>query len=118
VEIKSTSIDPKRWEDYKTKNIPFKNHICQLMVYIWHFNHLKYFDKPVERGVLAYVNLLIPPGSQDAEQEFLLEYQTYKEKTEALINSLTITRSTYITDKTKLQLPCGYEFCKECNDST
>lgn len=109
LEIKSTSVDPKKWEEHIEKNLPNSQHICQGAVYCYELSHLGYVDRPITRFVLAYINLLYMPGTQLAEKEFVIEYnQELAERTKLLIDHLTLARQAYIIGE---QINCDYPGC-------
>ena len=110
VEIKSTSKAPEEWEDYCEKKLPLDTHLLQLLSYIYHINKNNYYPKQAERGILAYVNLLMSPGDLKAEKEYIIQYSDYKEKFEVFMFHLTKARDNYIQGKVE---PCDSPLCRK-----
>lgn len=122
VEIKTTSIEPSRWNQHVEKNLPYMSHITQIGSYIWYLNRLGYYREPVTRGILAYNNLLFSPGIDKAELEFVID-ESYIPKgyTESLndlvedliLNGVSKCRMQYIqTGRDSVE--CTYSKCKKC----
>jgi hypothetical protein len=106
-EIKTTNIDPERWEQHQ-KTLPMPNHLCQASIYCYELLKLNYYPgKEIKNFLLIYLNLLYPPGDQKAEKEYLLEYDA--PKTEHLVQELTKNMNQYISGE---EMICQYQLCK------
>lgn len=122
VEIKTTSIEAARWDQHLKRNLPYLSHITQIGVYIWYLNRLKYYNEEVTRGILAYNNLLIAPGNDKAELEFVID-KDYKPRgyTEPIIdlvedlilNGVSKCREQYIQAGGD-SVECTYSKCRKC----
>lgn len=120
IEIKSTSIDPTRWEEYKSKSLPSEHHLIQFGIYYWELLKLGYYAE-IPRGVLVYNNLLFPPGDEKGELELLIppDYELKKypgikliDLAEDLILNLQDCRNQYIQNG-KDGVVCHYGRCRK-----
>lgn len=110
VEIKTTSIPPDRWEQDIEKRLPLPNHICQGAIYSYMLPKLGYTPE-IKRFVLAYLNLLMPPGDQRGEKEYIIEFtQELKDKVEQLRAEIILQRRAHIAGEDIL---CTYNLCKK-----
>lgn len=113
VDIKTTSVLPHLWEKHK-ETLPLPEHILQTRFYRHFFNLHNYYNKKINKTGLAYVNLLMPTGSEGSEHEV---YQMFKEgpdlEIELLIKHLIIHRSAWLYDKENKYRECTYPSCKE-----
>jgi hypothetical protein len=105
VEIKTTSIDFDRW---KNMSKPSDAHIFQVCDYMYHFKLDDYYDPPIDTFIIAYLNLLYPPGDQDAEKEFEVHFSDHEERYLSYINEETRQLNAYIEGTV---LECKHEFC-------
>lgn len=108
IEIKTTSIELDRWEEFKA---PLPSHIFQVCDYMYHFKLLNYYDPPVEEFILCYLNLLYPPGKQDAEKEFTVKFEDHAERYLAYIEEETRQLNIYMESLDNSESTCQYEFC-------
>lgn len=114
VEIKTTSIPPDRWEQDIEKRLPLPNHICQGAIYSYMLPMLGY-TPPIKRFVLAYLNLLMPPGDQRGEKEYIIEFTPeLKDKVEQLRAEIILQRKAYVAGEIT---PCTYNLCKKHKES-
>ncbi len=121
VEIKSTSIDPKKWKKHREENLPSLQHVCQIGIYMWMFNRLNYYPERVTRGILAYLNLMFEPGNLESEHEFVVELdkpvkgyvETLNELVEDLVlNGIVPCRAQLMAGE---EVKCTYSKCKTHN---
>lgn len=129
VEIKSTSIFIEKWSKHVEDNLPDTKHICQLATYMVMMNRLGYYDKPITRGILAYVNAMYEPEDQKSEVEFVIHLDkphpklvdkgfsgTVRELIEDLLfKGIAPERKRFIENylqEEKEELVCMYSNCK------
>lgn len=132
VEIKSTSIPIEKWKAHVQDNLPDVKHICQVATYMVMANALNYYPQKVEKGILAYCNLLFAPEDQDCEAEFVIYLDkphpklvekgfegTVRELTEELLfKGLAPTRKNFIENylqEEKKEVLCTYSKCSKHN---
>lgn len=102
------------------EKLPMPQHICQGAIYCEEFNRMGFFDKEINKFILAYVNLVIPPGDTRGEKEFVMHYdEELKDKTCRLLEGLSEVRSQYMSIKDFSsvfwadQLECTYKDCRK-----
>lgn len=131
VDIKSTSVNPDEWAEKMEKakgwlqgrfqDIPrireaeyYRKYYTQLCSYIHMANLSNYYDQKIERGGLAYVNMLMPAGSKGSEVEI---YWDFTPEIEAMCNllfeHLAIHRNAKLAGKKE---ECKYPLCEKHND--
>lgn len=116
VEIKTTSVPIDQWEKACEHRLPMPYHRCQGAVYCYMLNKLGYVREPITRFVLAYINLMAPPGEQKAEKEYIIEYtQDLHEMVDGLVKELIIQRNSYLSQVHGFggEVPCTYSLCKK-----
>lgn len=117
LEIKTTSLNEKAWMTDFEKYFPKKEHLTQVSIYRYLMNANAYYEYNVDRAILAYLNLLMPIGSQDAEKEIMIDfngskYKDLDEKTEYLLFELGKEKTKYLNGEPS---ECAYELCKVHN---
>lgn len=112
-DIKTTSVDPDRWEEQKTK-LPSTDHWLQVRLYRHFFNKHNYYPKPIKLVGLGYVNLLLAAGSQGSEHEVYKDHgEGPDEELELLINHLVEHRNAFLYDNVNKTRECTYARCTE-----
>lgn len=107
LEFKTTSKAEKTWAELSAK----AEHKCQIAIYMYVLNKLKYYDKPIEKGILAYLNMQMPVSDPDAEKEFIISYTDELEKqVELLLEHLQLEKDQYLL---KVPSSCTYPACWE-----
>lgn len=123
-DIKTTSVedakfDPKTgeweldcWNKYK-KKLPSEEHKIQVSIYCYLMNKFNYYDKPVRKAGLGYVNLLMKAGESAAEFETYFDFDEAQEKKIGLLlEHLGRERRAYIENK---ETVCEYPLCRAHN---
>ena len=107
IEIKTTSKDMAKWESMEG---PDEAHIMQVCDYMYHLTEMNYYGQPVKTAFICYLHLMYKPGDQDAEKEFKVPYDAYKERYEAYIKEETRQLNLVIDGS---EGECYYQFCKK-----
>ena len=121
VEIKSTSKDPKKWEEEKTK-LPSLQHLTQVGIYRWMFNYAGYYPEPCEKAVLAYQNLLFDVIDPKGRVEYIIDkdYRPhgYAETLDELVEELILKGLVPTMDSYRQSgedgVLCHYPRCRAC----
>jgi len=90
-DIKTKSVEDVRkskktneWEENlwaeAVKKYPSEDHKIQVSVYCYLINKFKFYDKPVRKAGLGYVNLLMKAGDPNAEYEVYFDFDEEMEK--------------------------------------
>lgn len=109
IEIKTTSVPPDKWEEYKQKYLPDKKHFSQVLICTNRLNLSKLYSKPIKQFGLVYLNLMMPIGDQSGEIEFWFPYsEELKQQSNLLIANFTKERKMYIENR---ESSCSYSNC-------
>lgn len=110
LDIKTTSIPVEKWNADYFKKLPYKNQMLQVGIYIHLMNKYGYYVSRISRGVLGYVNVLLPAGHRDAEIEKYFDYDdTMEENISLLIEHLSKERKAFIEGRGS---SCSYPRCR------
>ncbi len=104
LDIKTTSMDPNQWKNPS----PSEEHKLQVRFYGYFMNKHKYYDKPIKKIGLAYINLLMRSGSVGSEYEWWDTLEGEDVEVENLIKHLTIHRNAAINGTIE---ECNYNKC-------
>ena len=98
-----------RWEA-KKNSLPSEEHKLQVGIYVTLMNRLKYYDKPITKAGLCYLNLSVKPGDVYAESEHYWEINSdLQAQIEVLLWHLGQERKNYLD---KVESSCSYPYCR------
>lgn len=110
LDLKTTSIDPDRWVDSLTR-LPYDEHELQVRVYRYFLNRQNYYDKPITKVGLGYINMVMVSGEENQEYEVYKDFGTGVDlEVEDLIKHLTIQRKAFLSGS---KSECEYTKCRE-----
>jgi len=112
LDIKTTSVEPDRWKLLTGENrVPTEEYKLQVRLYRHFLNKHKYYDKPIKKVGIAYVNLLMKFGSEGSEFEWWSDMGEDEDMEVAeLVKHLTLHRNAVLS---KIPIECTYDKCFE-----
>lgn len=111
-DIKTTSVEPDKWAT-KTADLPSEEHKIQVGIYCHLMNKFKLYSKPVRKGGLGYLNMLLKPGDPDAEYEVYFDFDSaFEQRIALLVEHLGIQRQQYLSGH---ESKCEYPYCRAHN---
>ena len=111
LDLKTTSVDSGQWLDGYTDKLPDQAHLIQVRIYRYLLNKHKYYDKPIKKVGLGYINLLMKHGTENQEYEVYKDFgEELDTEIEDLITHLSIQRNSWMATKTTKE--CCYKRCR------
>ena len=113
-DLKTTSVDRDKWDQYKKERLPSPSHIAQVAIYIYLINKYNYYSKKVKKGAIGYVNIAMAPGEIGSEYEYYFDYtEDMNTVVEELVHNLIRHRDAYLQNNSCLE--CTYKYCNVHN---